>query len=88
MHTSSFYLKLLSVLLQSTAGPTPPPPAIGDIRLVQQKQNDDFYEVQIYYTDGLTEADFGGVCADKSYMEESIVICHQMGYKFKDFQYR
>ena len=64
---------------------------IGDIRLVPY--NDDptlrgFYEVQIYYTDGVTQADFGGVCADNSYEEESKVICHQVGYKYTSFQYR
>ena len=72
-------------------GSTPPPPAIGDIRLIPY--NDDptltgYYEVQIYYTDGLVPADYGGVCADYSYEEESKVICRQVGYKYIDFHYR
>ena len=42
----------------------------------------------IYYTDGLNKADFGGACADKSYQDESTVICRQLGYALDKFQYR
>ena len=79
------------MLLQSTPGPTPPPPAIGDIRLVPYNTDPTlrgYYEVQIYYADGVTQGYFGGVCADNSYKEESMVICNQTGYKYVDFQYR
>ena len=97
MHTKFNWRKFAKVyrnilLLQSITGSTPPPPpATGDIRLVPY--NDDptltgYYEVQIYYSDGLVPADYGGVCADNSYKEESKVICHQVGYKYIDFQYR
>ena len=76
------------MILQSTPAATPPPPAIGDIRLVPYTRLRGYYEVRIYYADGVTPGYFGGVCADNSYKEESMVICHQMGYKYVDYQYR
>ena len=47
----------------------------------------DFYEVLIYYSDGKSKADYGGVCADdEAYADEAKVICRQLGYHFKKYQ--
>ena len=84
-----WYLEL-SVTLNYLTG-IPPPPSIGDIRLVPYTGDPSlrgFYEPMIYYTDGLNKADFGGACADKSYQDEGTVICRQLGYALDKFQYR
>ena len=70
---------------------TPPLlPSIGDIRLQKYTGNPeltDYYEVLIYYSDGKSKADFGGVCADdESYNDEAKVICRQLGYHYNKYQ--
>ena len=47
-----------------------------------------FYQVLIYYSNGMDQPGYGGVCADDSYREEATVICNQMGYEHADFAYR
>ena len=62
---------------------TSPPPAIGDIRLVKYTSETNFYEVLIYFTDGVQKPGWGAICA--SDINEARVICRQMGYQYKTF---
>ena len=67
---------------------TPPLPTIGDIQLVQDHEDTEYYEVLIFYSNGVDKPDYGGICADDSYSEEATVICNQMGYAYTDFTYK
>ena len=67
---------------------SPPQPAIGDIKLVSNHGDSNlqgFYEVLIYFSNGVDQPDYGGICADDSYSEEAEVICNQLGYTYVDF---
>ena len=61
-----------------------PPPAIGDIRL-EQFQNTGFYEVLVYFTDGIETPSWGAICSDVS-AKVAGVICQQVGYTSSDPQ--
>ena len=56
-----------------------PQPAIGDIQL-EKSAVPDFYEVLVYYGDGIQPPEWGGICADIS-VQTAGVICKQLGYK-------
>ena len=62
---------------------TPPPPAIGDIQL-RLYENDPnlqgFYEVLVYYTDGIEQPSWGGICYTVTAAEAG-VICRQLGFE-------
>lgn len=53
-------------------------PAIGDIRL-EKLPNSPYYEVLIYYTDGVNPPDWGGICADITQSTVN-VLCRQLGF--------
>ena len=67
-----------------TEMPTPRP-AIGDIRLVPYSDPSnklvDYYEVLIYYTDGIEKPSWGSICGGLS-EKVGTVICRQLGYDF------
>lgn len=71
--------------LQLQGAGNPPPPAIGDISLVQYADETRFYEVLLYYTDGIEKPGWGAICADQSTIDGAEVICRQMGYQFNAF---
>ena len=48
----------------------------------------DFYQVLIFFSNGVDKPGYGGICADDSYREEATVICNQMGYEQANFAYR
>ena len=60
------------------------PPAIGDVRLVPYSDPDGrlrgFYEVLVYYSDGIDKPDWGGICSEYSSKEIGKVICQQLGH--------
>ena len=60
-----------------------PPPAIGDIQL-RLYENDPalqgYYEVLVYYTDGIEQPSWGGICFTVTAAEAG-VICRQLGYE-------
>ena len=53
-------------------------PAIGDIRLERYEDIPEFYEVLVYYSDGINPPEWGGICADIS-LTTLRVICQQVG---------
>lgn len=76
---------------------SPPQPAIGDIKLVpysgvgyaagslKSEQLQGYYEVMIFFSNGVDPPGYGGICARDSYSEEATVICNQMGYTGAQF---
>ena len=42
----------------------------------------------MFYSNGVDQPGYGGICADNSYSEEATVICNQMGYQYQDFAYK
>lgn len=64
-----------------------PPPAIGDIRLVPSPEHQGYYEVEIYYTDGVERPEWGGICSHPASPEEADVICRQLGFARSNLPY-
>ena len=62
-----------------------PKPAIGDIRLVPYSDPRSnlmgYYEVLVYYTDGIEKPSWGSICGGLS-EKVGTVICRQLGYDF------
>lgn len=58
------------------------PTAIGDIRLHKYDIMGDmsFYEVLIYYTDGINPPEWGGICGEVS-LTTVDVLCRQLGFQ-------
>ena len=57
-------------------------PAIGDIRLEKYEIMSDmrFYEVLIYYTDGINPPEWGGICGEVPSTTVD-VLCRQLGFQ-------
>ena len=66
-----------------------PPPAFGDIQL-RLYENDPalqgYYEVLVYYTDGLEQPSWGGICFTVTAAEAG-VICRQLGYEASNVRF-
>ena len=84
-------IKVLLYIYSMAHAASLPPPSIGDIKLVPYTGDSNlvgFYQVLIFYSNGVDEPGYGGICADGLYREEATVICNQMGYEHADFAYR
>ena len=55
------------------------PPAIGDIKL--QKIDDTYYQVLVYYSNGIDKPEYRGICSDVE-QTVGITICRQLGYQY------
>ena len=80
---------MLAMLVNLPGAKLPlPVPVMGDLRLIPYTtpQGSDYYKVQVYYTDGIQQPDWRGICTDStSYKEEAITVCQQMGYNEINF---
>ena len=84
LHTWIYPMLYIATALQ-------PQPAIGDIKLVpyngegyaahsvESELLQGYYEVLIFFSNGVDKPGYGGICADDSYSEEATVICNQLG---------